>query len=240
MLTAGPQSRAARVTWQLSGHARRLVTLALAGLLIAVITRRAEFAGLAAPALAAADAAAGHAGQPPSSVDARRRAPADDRGRAGAAVLARVSGQRRRARSRRQAAPGAVDRRRAPPSWATTAGIGCRSAPERWGMRQVGTAGGDPERPVAAGGGRLVVERAASYLPSAAGQARVAGRAQQAAGQARRARVQGCRARASSSPGYASSCPATGSGGSTGRPRPGAARCSSTPSPPNAPRSRSS
>ena len=50
MLTAGPQ-RPAPVRWQLSGHARRLVTVALAGLLIAVLTRRAEFAGLAAPAL---------------------------------------------------------------------------------------------------------------------------------------------------------------------------------------------
>jgi uncharacterized protein (DUF58 family) len=39
------------ITWQLSGHARRLFTLAIAGLLIAVISRRAEFAGLAAPAL---------------------------------------------------------------------------------------------------------------------------------------------------------------------------------------------
>ena len=37
--------------WGLSGHARRLLTLALAGLLIAVVSRRAEFAGLAAPAL---------------------------------------------------------------------------------------------------------------------------------------------------------------------------------------------
>jgi uncharacterized protein (DUF58 family) len=39
------------VRWGLSGHARRLVTLALAGLIIAVVTRRAEFAGLTAPAL---------------------------------------------------------------------------------------------------------------------------------------------------------------------------------------------
>ena len=39
------------VTWQLSGHARRLLTLAVAGLVITIITRRAEFAGLAAPAL---------------------------------------------------------------------------------------------------------------------------------------------------------------------------------------------
>ena len=39
------------VSWRLSSHGRRLTTLAVAGLLIAVITRRAEFAGLAAPAL---------------------------------------------------------------------------------------------------------------------------------------------------------------------------------------------
>jgi uncharacterized protein (DUF58 family) len=39
------------VRWGLSAHARRLVTLALAGLIIAVVTRRAEFAGLSAPAL---------------------------------------------------------------------------------------------------------------------------------------------------------------------------------------------
>ena len=50
MLTAGPK-RSVSIQWQLSGHARRLVTLALTGLLLAVITRRAEFAGLAAPAL---------------------------------------------------------------------------------------------------------------------------------------------------------------------------------------------
>lgn len=37
--------------WGLSAHARRLVTFALAGLIIAIVTRRAEFAGLAAPAL---------------------------------------------------------------------------------------------------------------------------------------------------------------------------------------------
>ena len=51
MVTAGP-SRELPVTWQLSGHARRLVTLAIAALVIAALTRRPEFAGLAAPALA--------------------------------------------------------------------------------------------------------------------------------------------------------------------------------------------
>jgi uncharacterized protein (DUF58 family) len=39
------------VRWGLSRHARRLLTLALAGLVIAITTRRAEFAGVAAPAL---------------------------------------------------------------------------------------------------------------------------------------------------------------------------------------------
>ncbi len=37
--------------WSVSAHARRLVTLALAGLIIAVLTRRPEFAGVAAPAV---------------------------------------------------------------------------------------------------------------------------------------------------------------------------------------------
>ena len=50
MLTAGPRREVA-VTWRLSGLARGLVTLGLAALLLAVLTRRAEFAGLAAPAL---------------------------------------------------------------------------------------------------------------------------------------------------------------------------------------------
>jgi uncharacterized protein (DUF58 family) len=39
------------VDWHLSRHARRLLTLALAGLVAALITRRPEFAGLAAPSL---------------------------------------------------------------------------------------------------------------------------------------------------------------------------------------------
>jgi uncharacterized protein (DUF58 family) len=50
VLTAGTE-RAVTVTWRLSGLARGLVTLALAALALAVITRRPEFAGIAAPAL---------------------------------------------------------------------------------------------------------------------------------------------------------------------------------------------
>jgi len=37
--------------WRSSRHARRLLTLALAGVFIAVLARRPEFAGVAAPAL---------------------------------------------------------------------------------------------------------------------------------------------------------------------------------------------
>jgi uncharacterized protein (DUF58 family) len=44
-------SREYTVSWGLSGHARRLLTLALAGLAIAALTGRPEFAGLAAPAV---------------------------------------------------------------------------------------------------------------------------------------------------------------------------------------------
>jgi uncharacterized protein (DUF58 family) len=39
------------VRWRSSRHARRLLTLGLAGLFVATIARRPEFAGLAAPAL---------------------------------------------------------------------------------------------------------------------------------------------------------------------------------------------
>jgi uncharacterized protein (DUF58 family) len=39
------------VHWSLSGHARRLLVLAVTGVILAVLTRRPEFAGLAAPAL---------------------------------------------------------------------------------------------------------------------------------------------------------------------------------------------
>ncbi len=43
--------RPVELSWAPSGHARRLLTLALAGLIIAVTARRAEFAAVAAPAL---------------------------------------------------------------------------------------------------------------------------------------------------------------------------------------------
>ncbi len=44
-------ARQLRLSWSLSAHALRLTTLALTGLIIAVVTRRPEFAGVAAPAV---------------------------------------------------------------------------------------------------------------------------------------------------------------------------------------------
>ena len=50
-MTAPVPERQVRPSWSLSSHARRLVTLALGGLAIAVVSRRPEFAAAAAPAL---------------------------------------------------------------------------------------------------------------------------------------------------------------------------------------------
>jgi uncharacterized protein (DUF58 family) len=49
--TAGAPGQPCRVLWSLSAHARRLLTLAAAGLVLAVLTGRPEFAGVAAPAV---------------------------------------------------------------------------------------------------------------------------------------------------------------------------------------------
>lgn len=48
-----PEGRTRQLTvgWALSAHARRLLTLGLGGLVMAIVTRRPEFAGLAAPAV---------------------------------------------------------------------------------------------------------------------------------------------------------------------------------------------
>jgi uncharacterized protein (DUF58 family) len=61
---AGPVQEV-EVRWRPSRHARRLLTLALAGLLLATLTRRPEFVGVAAPALLLLGAALpGRAGRP--------------------------------------------------------------------------------------------------------------------------------------------------------------------------------
>jgi uncharacterized protein (DUF58 family) len=50
-MVAPGKPRPVVLSWAPSGHARRLLTLALAGLVIAVVARRGEFAAVAAPAL---------------------------------------------------------------------------------------------------------------------------------------------------------------------------------------------
>lgn len=133
MLTAAPQ-RTVTVRWRLSGLARGLVTVALGALVLAVITRRAEFAGLAAPALllltprrpdrpaAVGLALAAVAGQVTETEQA--------------VVLARISGQ----------GDATVQLRLHPAAWIAagevTAGAdGWHRLPfraERWGFRAVG------------------------------------------------------------------------------------------------------
>lgn len=133
MLTAGPRNELP-TSWQLSGHGRRLVTLALAGLLIAVITRRAEFAGLAAPALLlliVRSPALGAVG-----VEFAAGAEVMTEGEQGAVVL-RISCD--------GAGSLAARLRPAPHITAGEAELGADGwfrlpfRPERWGRRQVGT-----------------------------------------------------------------------------------------------------
>ncbi|HEY7142990.1 MAG TPA: DUF58 domain-containing protein [Streptosporangiaceae bacterium] len=50
-MPASVQDRQTALSWSYSGHARRLLTFALAGLVIAVVTQRPEFAAAAAPAV---------------------------------------------------------------------------------------------------------------------------------------------------------------------------------------------
>ena len=82
------------VRWRPSRHARRLLTLAAAGLLLAVAFRRPELAGLAAPALLLL----GRAGRPRGGLPGRLTGPGrpdldpDIRGRAGRGRRRRVPG----------------------------------------------------------------------------------------------------------------------------------------------------
>ncbi len=133
MLTAGPE-RTIPVTWRLSGLARGLVTLALAALILAVITRRAEFAGLAAPAvLLLTPRQSGR----PAAVSLTLAAGAGQVTETEqATVLARISGQ----------GAGTVQLRLHPAAWidagaATLGADGWHRVPfraERWGLRAVG------------------------------------------------------------------------------------------------------
>ena len=69
-LPAGTVTREVPVRWRLSRHSRRLLTLAIAGLLLAVLNRRPELVGVAAPALLLLGAGGLRAGgsRPPRAV----------------------------------------------------------------------------------------------------------------------------------------------------------------------------
>ncbi len=133
MLTAGPE-RTIPVTWRLSGLARGLVTLALTALILAVITRRSEFAGLAAPALLLLTPRQSHR---PAAVSLTLAAGAGQVTETEqATVLARVSGQ----------GAGTMQLKLHPAAWidagdATLGDDGWYRVPfraERWGLRAVG------------------------------------------------------------------------------------------------------
>ena len=74
---AGSPGTALEPRWRSSRHARRLLTLGLAGLFIATLARRPEFAGLAAPALLLL--AAGRVQRRPPRITVRAR-PSSRRG----------------------------------------------------------------------------------------------------------------------------------------------------------------
>ncbi len=147
MIPNGPASPAAgtelELRWRSSRHARRLLTLGLTGLFIAVLARRPEFAGLAAPALVLLAAGRARWQRPRIIVRAKpttRRAFEDERLAVDVAVL---TGDGTGAGAgdcsvRWRLHPGLE----IAPVGATTAdGRQARFVvtPERWGRRQIGT-----------------------------------------------------------------------------------------------------
>jgi len=126
------------LVWRSSRHARRLLTLSLAGALIALLAGRPEFAGVAAPALLLL--AAGRAQQRPARISVRVRLRA---GRAfeGEAVVLEVRAEGHGDRHVRWVLyPGAGIN----PGDATAAeGAQARFTlvAERWGRRRIGTMG---------------------------------------------------------------------------------------------------
>jgi uncharacterized protein (DUF58 family) len=136
-MRAGDQKRP--VTWSLTGHARRLLTLAIAGLVITVISRRAEFAGLAAPALLLL---AGRQSGLPDSVKVEIDAPTAPltEGEPSQALV-RITGLGGRSRA------GQVQLRLVANPWLTAEDVEAAGdgwfrlpfVPERWGVRSIGT-----------------------------------------------------------------------------------------------------
>jgi uncharacterized protein (DUF58 family) len=127
-----------RLSWRLSRHARRLLTLALAGLFIALLSGRPEFAGAAAPALLLL--AAGRTARPPTVGISVR--PSTGRAFEGEAVAVDVTatgaGPSAEYGVRWTLQPGkGLDP--VGPSSAEGAQARLLVSPERWGRRQLGT-----------------------------------------------------------------------------------------------------
>jgi uncharacterized protein (DUF58 family) len=125
--------------WRSSRHARRLLTLGLAGLFIATITRRPEFAGLAAPALLLLAAGSTGRGQwRPPRVSVRVR-PSSQRVFEGELVALDVAVEGQGECSVRWTLHPGPDV--GPVGAATADGPEARFTviPERWGRRQIGT-----------------------------------------------------------------------------------------------------
>jgi uncharacterized protein (DUF58 family) len=140
MIPNGPRLPAAgtelELRWRSSRHGRRLLTLGLAGLFIAVLARRPEFAGLAAPALLLLVAGRVQRRPPRITVSARPSARrVFEAERLAVDVVAEGRGE---CTVRWRLHPGLE----IAPAGATTAD-GPRArflvTPERWGRRQIGT-----------------------------------------------------------------------------------------------------
>jgi len=125
--------------WRSSRHARRLLTLALAALFIATVTRRPEFAGLAAPALLLL--AAGRGQRRPPRIGLRVR-PSTRRAFEGelVAIDVSVSGQGECSVAW-TLHPGTTIEIEGPDGATTAEGPQARFtfSPQRWGRRQIGT-----------------------------------------------------------------------------------------------------
>jgi len=122
--------------WRSSRHARRLLTLSVAGVFVALLARRPEFAGVAAPALLLL--AAGRVQRRPARISVRLR-PSQTRAFEGELVAldVRADGQaddhvRWTLHPGRDIDPGDV-------TAADGAQVRFTFTPERWGRRQIGT-----------------------------------------------------------------------------------------------------
>jgi len=128
------------VRWRSSRHARRLLTLGLAGLFIATITRRPEFAGLAAPALLLLAAGSTDRSQRPPRISVQLR-PSARRAFEGETVALDVAVEGHGGCSVRWTLQPGQEIEITGPAGATADGPQARFTfiPRRWGRRRIGT-----------------------------------------------------------------------------------------------------